>query len=845
MSLVSPELLTSAPAGRPRAPNYHPLVVVLVAACAGIVLDRYWPRPLRAWGAVALLGLLAWAALWWRGRQGMAAAALLLTVASIAGAWHHLRWYLIEANDLTAFANEEPRPAAVRARAISEPRRIPAPPYDPLRGAAPTVDNTQLEVRATAIRDGRDWRAAVGRATLTVNGHLLGVHAGDSLEVFADLSRITDPGNPGEPDFAAHRRADGVRCQLRTKFPECVTVLQRGSAWSVARWLEAARNYGDAMLWRHLNEDRSGFAAALLLGSREQLDSERTEAFFETGTVHILAISGAHVAILASSLFLALRWGLLPRSWALLAVAGAATVYVLLTGSPASAVRSLVIVLLFCLAAFTARPSLAFNCWAASGLIVLAINPSDLFRVGPQLSFLAVATLAWFGPHWTAWTQDDALQRLITQTRSWPIRAVRWLARWTWRATLITAAVWLVTLPLVMHAFHLASPVAVPLTTLLSLPITIALNSGFGVLVFGWLVPPFAGLLGWICDVCLRVSDWLVNKASQLPGGHFWVAGPDAWWVLGFYLGLGLWAALGPWRPRRPLSLGLLGAWIALGLAVSWVHRRPVDRLQCTFLSVGHGCCVVLELPEGKTVLYDAGRLGSPSGGTRSIAGFLWWRGITHIDSVIVSHADVDHYNALPSLLRQFSIDKVYVSPVMFRPEQDGRVSAAVRTLQDALKRSKVPVIEVWDQQTIAAEAGCLLRVLHPPREGVTGSDNANSIVLAVEHAGRRILLTGDLEKAGIERLLASPRCDCDVLLAPHHGSKNSNPPGFAAWSTPEWVVISGGHGVAEEMVSAYRTRDARVLHTARDGAVRVRMDAAALEVQHWRGGVYRHVESH
>ena len=72
------------------------------------------------------------------------------------------------------------------------------------------------------------------------------------------------------------------------------------------------------------------------------------------------------------------------------------------------------------------------------------------------------------------------------------------------------------------------------------------------------------------------------------------------------------------------------------------------------------------------------------------------------------------------------------------------------------------------------------------------GRDNANSILLPVEYAGRRILLPGDLESPGIERVMADPPLDCDVLLAPHHGSEQSDPPGFAAWSSPEWVVMSG-----------------------------------------------------
>jgi competence protein ComEC len=148
----------------------------------------------------------------------------------------------------------------------------------------------------------------------------------------------------------------------------------------------------------------------------------------------------------------------------------------------------------------------------------------------------------------------------------------------------------------------------------------------------------------------------------------------------------------------------------------------------------------------------------------------------------------------------------------------------------------------------LPAGEGCTLRLLHPPPEGVPPKnkrddrDNANSIVLAVEYAGRRLLLPGDLEKTGISRLLTEPALDCDVLLAPHHGSAQSNVPGFAGWCTPEWVVISGGHDVAPAVPATYADRGARVLHTAEDGAVHVVLRRDAVEVACWHIGEFQKI---
>ena len=239
--------------------------------------------------------------------------------------------------------------------------------------------------------------------------------------------------------------------------------------------------------------------------------------------------------------------------------------------------------------------------------------------------------------------------------------------------------------------------------------------------------------------------------------------------------------------------------------------------MDCTFLSVGHGAAVVVELPGGRTMLYDAGRLGSPAYASRTVSNFLWSRGITYLDAVVISHADADHYNALPELLDRFSIGAIYVSPVMFDHPNE-----AVRALQTSIVDSGVPIREVWSGDRLASGGDAVVEVLHPPRRGVLGSDNANSVVLAIEYQGRRILLTGDLEPPGLNDVMAELPYDCDVVLTPHHGSAFSDPPGFAAWSSPEWAVVSGGaRDRLESVATAYALRGCRVLHTATSGAVR------------------------
>ena len=263
---------------------------------------------------------------------------------------------------------------------------------------------------------------------------------------------------------------------------------------------------------------------------------------------------------------------------------------------------------------------------------------------------------------------------------------------------------------------------------------------------------------------------------------------------------LGLLAAFPQLRPPRRWFTALLALWITVGFgAATWPRHH--DRLDCTFLSMGHGCAVLLELPSGQTILYDAGQSGAPTIGSRTIAECLWQRGMRRLDAVVLSHPDLDHYNALPGLLDKFSVGAVYVSSLMFQKKNE-----AVAELKKAIERHRIAVREVRSGDRLRTGGGPAIEVLHPPRFGVLGSDNANSVVLAVDYCGREILLPGDLESPGLDDLLAEEPRRCDVLLAPHHGSRQSNSPELAKWCMPRCVIISGdGRWDSPEVAAPYR----------------------------------------
>lgn len=834
-------------------PRYAPLPIVLAAVSAGIACDRFCPLAVCVWISAASVALFGWLLFYRRGWSRPAGVLILLAAACAAGGRHHFRWSLFEENDIAFFTapdGQYTQPVCLRAVVTGGPRRLPAPPYDPMQ-IIPRIDRTRLELRVAELRDGgrggvNTWRTAAGRATLFVDGHVTGIRAGDRIQVLALMRRCSPPRNPGEFDYAAHLRADGKLVTLRAERPECIGLLEPSTSSGQAQntlgaWqlLDHVRAAGHRVVWKYLDERSRGLEAALLLGSRDQLDREEYDRFAQTGTIHLLVVSGLHVGILAGTVLLAVRLLRIPRSRGLLIVAIATIAYTLLTDARPPAVRATVLVLVMCLAYALARRPSPYNSLAAAALVVLALNPAELFRIGAQLSFLAVATIMFFGPRiWRIGESDDPLDKLLREAEPLLMKAGKCVWRWFYRATLISLVIWLVAAPLIMARFHMFSPGSVVLTPILLPFVAGALGFGLIVLACGWLLPPLAMLAAVPCDWCLRFIQWLVNTAHACPGSHFWFSGPDDWWLAGFYGGLGLMLAFPRLRPGRLSFTALLVGWIAVGLVVSMVGGNN-RQLACTFLSVGHGCATVIELPGGRTVLYDMGQFSSPTACARTVAGCLWSHGITHLDAVVLSHADADHYNGLPQLMEMISVAAVYVSPRMF--DDSGN---SLRALEESIRAAGVPIRYLQAGDRLDVKLGlddrdedglCQIGVLHPGPSDTNSADNrstkgkkhdnSDSIVLLLSYQGRKILLPGDIEPPGLDELLAQEPVDCDVLLVPHHGSGNSNPPGLAAWCKPEVAVISGSLARAANQTETAYKATCRVLHTGRVGAVRVEIE--------------------
>ncbi|MCH2180533.1 MAG: ComEC/Rec2 family competence protein [Mariniblastus sp.] len=827
--------------------SYSPILWVVVAWCGGILFDRTIDVSFVISLTVSLSAWVLWCWLFLRfkrhGRaERIAALVLLMSIAGLGASWHHGRWNWFPARDISQFASEIPTPVCLRAEIRSEPRPM-ACTEGSLLNPIPSRSRTLLKIKPQQIRNGSVWESVSGRSELMIHDRCRHLRVGDQVLIFGTLVRISPPSNPGQFDFHESSRGESRLAIVHAYFSDSVRV-ESSVNRAVPGWLLSTlrRQFND-LVWEYVGPDRAPLASAILLGNREQLSATRREEFVQTGTVHLLAISGLHVGILAGTFFLLFRVGFASRHWALWLTLVFVLVYAWLVEFRPPVTRASILLVLLCLGRLYGKRGFGFNLLALAALVVLVMNPADLFQVGPQLSFLAVAGIILFRDWIFRPPSDDPLERLIRTTRCWPTRC---LQRLTWRVrqvVLVSSLIWLLALPLVACRFHLVSPIAPLLNPLLLIPISLALYTGMGLFLFGGWLKPVADCLGMACTFALSGLESAIQVCQRLPFSHFWTVGPSALATLAFYLGFFA-LCIGLPRSKQKVWLPLCGlawlVWAWLVPAAIHSHWQRSDRqaeLVCTFVDVGHGTSVLIQTPGGTNLLYDAGTLGSPRFGLNNVSGLLWSEQVRHVDALFVSHADLDHFNVIPDLCRRFSIGVVYLTPPM-----NDSSSLSVQLLLDRLQEQNIEVHELSWKTEFQWGGHTRGTVLSPPPEGTGSTDNSDSIVLLIEAYGRKFLLPGDLEGVGMDLLLSRPPVDCDVVMAPHHGSPNSRPDDFLEWSRPEYVLVSASPKKVANQTMEILGRNGRTVHrTGAPGAVRYRVEPSGNLIQEtYRAGKWQ-----
>ena len=546
----------------------------------------------------------------------------------------------------------------------------------------------------------------------------------------------------------------------------------------------------------------------LVLGERSALSDEQRRAFRHTGTVHLLVVSGLHVALLAAVCW----WGMLlcrvRHSVAAVTVLGVVLVYAVLTGFRPSVQRAAVMCGVYCGGYILGRKPDFPSALALALIMILLYEPAELFSPGLQLSFAAVLGIVLFarpvaGALFRRRDRADHLQD--PAERGWLDHPLRFTVQ---NMAAVSIVAWLSVVPLTMHYFSTVAPCA-PMGNLVLMPVVwVTLAAGLPGVLAGAVSGFWAKPLLLVSASGAGVADWLSQALGAIPHVALFVPAPGWAWValcglVGIALAYRRALRLKGWRMAALLLLPLV---FYLGL----VWRAPAPgRTRVTFVAVGEGLCTLVQFPDGKALLFDGGSMSRQRVGERVIAPALWAQGVRRLECVVLSHSDADHYNGILEMARRIPVGRVLVTEYFDREARVAGFAEQVRALVGG-----VSCIGAGDR--IGGFEGAVIEVLWPPRAMAFAhqlTDNELSAVVRIRSSGGAVLLTADIEGRGADMLLARGEdLHADILQVPHQG--RVNPAGYrlAKRVQPRVAVISGGRYAPS--LSAYAEHSGRLLAT-------------------------------
>ena len=619
--------------------------------------------------------------------------------------------------------------------------------------------------------------------------HAPEIEAGQSWRLTVRLKRPRGFVNPGGFDYERWLFANGIRATGYVRNEEGNAQLAPGAGFGLSRLRERISGRIEAALPGDANV---GVLRALAVGDRSAIPPARWQMLLDTGTNHLLAISGLHIGLVAGLVYwVVLRlWGLStrlssfrPSPWAAAGAAVAAALgYALLAGFSIPTQRALVMVAVIMGASLAGRTLRPAHALAAALLIVLVLDPCAVLSFGFWLSFLAVATIAW-----TIIGRADAAGG-----------PRRWLGA--------TAVVTLGLLPATLLFFQrtslvapLANLVAIPLVGFMVVPLTLVAVSLLPVL------PGAAAGLLEMASFCLDLLWAILAVAADLTHA-VWRHAPPAWALVPAAIGVAWMLAPRGW-PSRWLGIPLL-----MPLALSPVTRPAQGEYRLTLMDVGQGLAVLVET-RGHTMVFDTGARFSETfnAGDAVVLPLLKARGVSALDTLVVSHADKDHAGGVEAVLAGVPVGRLLAG------EPDDLPGGRGQRCIDG---------ERWEWDGVRFE------FLHPPAASPAIRNNG-SCVLRVSTGGGSVLLTADVE-AGAEAMIASlpaERIGSEVMLIPHHGSATSSTPGFLDAVNPRIALLSRGYRNTfgfprKEVIDRYESRAIRVYDTATEGAITLEVGA-------------------
>ncbi|MGD8188990.1 DNA internalization-related competence protein ComEC/Rec2 [Brevibacillus ginsengisoli] len=652
------------------------------------------------------------------------------------------------------------------------------------------------------------------RVKLTKEQQIVNAHDWRIGDHFTGLTKLSVPEssrNLGGFDYARFLRWQGVFVTGSSSYP-LVRVEHQGMTLRGV-FDQIQQKEAETLEQVYVDPSVAGYMKSLLLGVTEDVDPKLGDMYSRQGLLHVLAISGLHVSLVSACWMWILRRLGLGRTSSMICAVGFLFVYVLLVGASPSAIRSGIMGGLGLIAFTLNRRISTLSIWGIAFAVMLILNPFQLWQAGFQLSFAVTLGLLVYVP-------------MLDQLRGN-------IKKWLFSSLSVTLVAQMASFPLLIYWFHqfsllswVINLVFVPIISFVILPLgyvsllVVHLHPALGFLLSKWnteLLGVLHNLLEWLDTWRIAFQHW----------PH-----PALYWMIAYisFCALVPLAWYRGYHRRRDLAIYII-CWLLLVIAA----RQPFsnhDQVRITFLDVGQGDSIVVEVGREKVYLIDSGGTVQPTQeawrrrrdpyevGKDVILPFLRSRGIERIDTLVMTHPDNDHVGGMLSV-----IPFVHIGSVLVNGDTPKEAEWKALTL---LKQRNIPIYTNHQVTSWQDQPQVLWTWLSPvDRQNDSKLEgNDASIVLMLTAYGRRVILTGDLEEVGEKRIVEAERLpQVDLLKVGHHGSKSSTSEAWLKALHPRAAVISVGklnryRHPHPEVIQRLEAAGVEVFRTDRQGAI-------------------------
>src|SRR6184192_1786244 len=597
---------------------------------------------------------------------------------------------------------------------------------------------------------------------------------GDELRLFGIAEVTAAPRNPGEFDMRSYLARRDVRRTFFVRYPEDGALVRHNGGNPILRAAQKSRAWMQNALCRGL-EGSPGvqdFLNGIVLGLRHQTPEDIEVPFQQTGTLHLFAVAGLHVGIVAALLWMLATVARLSRKWATALIIPLLLFYAAVTGLHVSSVRAAVMSSILLGGFFFERKVFALNSLAAAAFFLLSWNTNEFFSTGFQLSFAVVGGIILLADPLSGWLRpigapDPFLpRRLVSGLR----RMIGVGYEWICRGGSVSLAAWLGSLPLIIWYFHLVTPSSL-FANLVVVPIAFFI---LAIALLSLVVAPIASGLSLI----FNNANWTLATAviafiqwfAQVPGSHYYVAEPG-------------------WPKKLPAKITVLD--VGAGAAVHVRASRADWLLDC-----------------GSGRVYE-----------RVLRSYLHGAGINRITGLLLTHGDSLHLGGTENLLRDF------VPHVLIDNSATDR-STVHRRIREIFPTHRLNLLTLKAGENFPISSDVSGRILFPPADftAATADDQAFVVQLSIKRT--KILFVSDSGYATEKSLLAS-RSDLrsDVLVKGQHHSGNSGSDVFLDAVRPRLIVATSRDFPQQERISnewagQVRARDIKLFRQDEAGAV-------------------------